>query len=103
MVLLLNACAKSEKVLEVRKKAKAFKYNGTSILSTKPGGWSWFGFIYRGAYHGYGNTPQEANDKAKKTCEENKKKKFANKNLYCLEPIIYMGRKRLGILSEINK
>ena len=104
--LLLVGCVNQSENNRIRKKnAEIFKYNATALLNKKQSRWSvgtWFGFYNRGAYHGFGNTPQQASDNAAKLCEEKRKKKFTNQTLYCLEPIIYYGRKHVGTISELK-
>ena len=72
------------------------------LIHKKQDSWLWFG-IHKGAYYGFGNTPKEASDNATKLCEENRKKKFANEDLYCLEPIIFYGRKHVGTISKLDE
>ena len=100
--LLLVGCVQSEKRLTNKKNAKIFKFNATSIIDKKQDSWLWFG-IHKGAYYGFGNTPKEASDNATKICEEIRKKKFANELLYCLEPMIFYGRKHIGTISKLDE
>ena len=98
--LLLTGCASTSEKSSIRKqKNEIFKYNATALLTKKENKWAWIGLYYRGAYHGFGNTPQEASDEATKICEK-KKKTITKKTVYCLEPIIYIGRKHLGTMSN---
>ena len=98
--LLLTGCASTSEKSSIRKqKNEIFKYNATALLTKKENKWSWIGIYYRGAYHGFGNTPQEASDEATKICEE-KKRTITKKTVYCLEPIIYIKRKHLGTMSN---
>ena len=100
--LLLVGCVQSEKKLTNKKNAKIFKFNATSIIDKKQDSWLWLG-MHKGAYYGFGNTPKEASDNATKLCEENRKEKFANEVLYCLEPMIFYGRKRVGTISKLDE
>ena len=98
--LLLTGCTSTPEKSSIRKqKNEIFKFNATALLTKKENKWSWIGIYYRGAYHGFGNTPQEASDEATKICEK-KKKTITKKIVYCLEPIIYIGRKHLGTMSN---